>query len=297
MKTSWCFAGDTGVIPGMMHKIQHRLSQSWKWPLPSDDLKPAVRWEQDVELLPQQVGSRGLLLAILPTRCNLSAAALQPCVWPRRLQWAFAHISGTGSSHIHQTHNTFLQLFLTSLFRNAFNSAVLLPSTVRSRILLSLRELHFPLPISSSLAFADHHSWPQDLLPLLYLPPQCSLLKLPPMQIIFHNSSSLNHCLFLFKSISRGVTAENKITVALYVRIGVYTLSLSGPLLEETKAGKELSNHPHPYSFQSGPLVFAKIPWTQPCNFYNCKQVPQHMSMTSVRLRRKGPEIVGLGGL
>lgn len=145
MKTSWCFAGDTGVISGMMHKIQHRLSQSWKWPLPSDDLKPAVRWEQDVELLPQQVGSRGLLLAILPTRCNLSAAALQPCVWPRGLQWAFAHISGTGSSHIHQTHNTFLQLFLTSLFRNAFNSAVLLPSTVRSRILLSLWELHFPL--------------------------------------------------------------------------------------------------------------------------------------------------------
>lgn len=113
---------------------------------------------------------------------------------------------------------------------------------------------------------------------------------------IFHNSSSLNHCLLLFKSISHGVSAENKITMALYVRIGVYTLALSGPLLEETKARKELSNHPHPYSFPSGPLVFAKIPWTQPCNFYNCKQVPHHMSMTSVRPRRKGPEIVGLGG-
>lgn len=79
----------------------------------------------------------------------------------------------------------FLQLFLASLLSKAFNSAVLLPSSVSSRILWSLLEVHFLLPISSSAAFADHHSWPQDFLPLLYLPPQWSLLKLHVLQIFF----------------------------------------------------------------------------------------------------------------
>lgn len=87
--------------------------------------------------------------------------------------------SRTGSSHIHQTCDTFLQLFLVSLLCNAFNSAALL--------LFKFKDTVEPAGATfvSLVAFADHHSWPQDLLPLIYLPPQWSLLKLHPMQIFF----------------------------------------------------------------------------------------------------------------
>lgn len=173
-------------MSGMMHKYNTSINQSWKWVLPSNDLKQSIRWELAGKVWNSSHNrwdagccSGHTFQALQPLCCSPTALGVTEEI-PEG-----PHVYGTGSSHIHQTYNTFLQLFLASVLCNTFNSAVLLPSSVSSRILLSLLELHFPLPISSSVAFADNQSWPQEFLPLLYLPPQRSLLKLPPMQIFF----------------------------------------------------------------------------------------------------------------
>lgn len=114
-----------------------------------------------------------------------------------------------------QTCNTFLQLFVVSLVQHIRISCLV-------KVLSAFNDTAAPVapfPISSSVAFADHHSCFKTFFLSLTSHLNENLLKLPHAHNTFPNSSSLNHCLFLFKFISHAVSAQNKISITLYVSI------------------------------------------------------------------------------